>query len=278
MKVTLHPSLINLLQNYSAPIQNSTNINSMLKQFDEPEDRTQEPITSKDDINRIVEFYLNKKQFRNAMLVVLGMNFGIRISDLAQIKFSQVIDSNTGKVKDSFLIYEEKTGKKNRVWINNACKKIILLYLYWCKNNEVEKDLQDYLFVSESNHKEWEEISYVADGIPCTKKIQSPLTYNSFPPILKDACKKLGITGKHNTHCLRKTFAWGVLDYYQSIRGEDYSGRGLMFLQKRFKHSSTLVTEHYTGITNKEDEQVCMSLNLGMEAIDKWLATRQTEI
>lgn len=276
MKVTLHPELINLLQSYSAPITNDTNIDTLISQFNEPEDRTQEPITSRNDINRIVEFYLNRNQFRNAMLVVLGMNFGIRISDLAQIKFSQVIDSNTGKVKDSFLIYEEKTNKKNRIWINSACKKIILLYLYWCKSQGIEKDLQDYLFVSESNHKEWEEVSYEINGVTFTKTIQSALTYNSFPPILKEACKKLAIEGKHNTHCLRKTFAWAVLEYYKNTRGEDYSGRGLMFLQKRFKHSSTLVTEHYTGITAKEDEKVCMSLNLGMEAIDTWLTIRQT--
>lgn len=275
MQVTLHPQLIQLLQTYQVPVTNTTDINSAIRMFDEPDDRTQEPISSYDDINRIVQFFLLNHRYRDAMLFVLGINFGIRVSDLSTLQFKQIINSETNQIKDYFFINEEKTSKKNKIWINTACKKIIYIYLSYCNSIGVTKDLQDYLFVSESNNKKYIRIPYTQDGITTTKRIQAPVTYNTLPPILKNTCKELGIKGKHNTHCLRKTFSWGVLQHYKRTQGEDYNGRGLLFLQRRFKHSSPLTTTHYVGITESEDKAVCMSLNLGMKAIDEWLGTER---
>lgn len=274
MQITLHPQLIQLLQTYSVPVTNTTDIDSSIRMFDEPEDRTQEPISSYEDINRIITFFLAHNRYRDAMLFVLGINFGIRVSDLSTLQFRQLINDNN-QIKDFFFINEEKTGKKNKVWINAACKKIVSIYLNYCNSVGTTKDLQDYVFVSEGNNKKYKTVLFEQNGILLEKKVQTPLTYNSIPPILKDTCKALGIKGKHNTHCLRKTFAWGVLQYYQNKQGEDYNGRGLLFLQKRFKHSSLLTTTHYAGFTENEDRAVCMSLNLGMDAIDKWVKTKR---
>ena len=268
-----HLSTSPLTDSKLTKFNNESNINTSLRMLDEPEDRTQEPITSKTDINRLIEYYLIRKKYRNALLITLGVNFGIRVSDLRQLKLKQLINSETGEVKDYFYINEQKTSKKNKIWINDASKKMLIIFLNQCHKAGKTKDLQDYLFTSESNNKEFELISYLdADGIVHTKEIQAPVSYNAITPILLNACKALGIQGKHNTHCLRKTFSWAVLEHYKTNVGEDYNGRGLLFLQKRFKHSSTLITEHYVGITDTEDMNVCMSLNLGLEAIDFWLS------
>lgn len=282
MTVQFDSKFLELLKTYQTQTQiqptytNTNNINSSIRMFDEPEDRTQEPISSYDDINNIISYYLNKGKYRNALLFVCGINFGIRVSDLRTLKLKQFINSETGTIKDYFFINEEKTGKKNRIWINQSVKEMLTIFLVKEAQKGKIKDLEDYLFTSESNNKQYEKITQVLNnGIKIEKEIQSAIIYEAIVPIIKDACKKLNIKGKHNTHSLRKTFAWGVSQYYLEHQGVDREAntKSLMFLQRRFKHSSTLITEHYLGITDEEDKQVCMNLNLGLDTILKWKRT-----
>lgn len=287
------PDISNLLSN-------NTNINNILFVLDEPEDRTQEPITSYTDIDNIISYYLNEtlrhinvthnyekamSNIRNAMLFICGINMGIRVSDLRQLQFKQLVDLNYNCFKNYFSIKEEKTEKTNRVYINQSVKLIVELFLKVSNILGKKKDIQDYLFVNEASRGVKKYIAIDTSKItsvdtPNKKILQKPLHYNSISPIIVKVCKKLQIVGKHNTHCLRKTFSWGVIQYYTDHLGEDKeaNSRALMFLQKRFKHSSTLITEHYTGITAKEDETVCMNLNLGLECIQEWMSKYKNEL
>lgn len=283
------PDISNLLSN-------NTNINNILSILNEPEDRTQEPITSYTDIDNIIRYYLNEtlrhitithnsekamSNIRNSMLFICGINMGIRVSDLRQLQFKQIVDINSGCFKNYFYIKEEKTDKVNRIYINQSVKLIVELFLKVANILGRKKDIQDYLFVNEASRgvKKYTTID-ISMSTPNKKTLQKPLHYNAISSIIVKVCKKLQIVGKHNTHCLRKTFSWGVIQYYIDHMGEDKesNSRALMFLQKRFKHSSTLITEHYTGITAKEDETVCMNLNLGLDCIQEWLSENEQNL
>ena len=84
---------------------------------------------------------LLKGGIRNCMIFVIGINTGLRISDLLKLKVSDVEN------KTHILIQEQKTGKTKRFMINSQL------------NNEIErysKNMQShkYLFKSEkSNNK-----------------------------------------------------------------------------------------------------------------------------
>ncbi|WP_338736672.1 tyrosine-type recombinase/integrase [Sporomusa sphaeroides] len=66
-----------------------------------------EPIRSKEQINAI-KCYLRNHNLRNYLLFVLGINSGLRISDLLSLTIEDV------KEVDRIILREKKTGKPKR--------------------------------------------------------------------------------------------------------------------------------------------------------------------
>ena len=293
-------TIINTSNFISNNWNNINNITNLMNYISEPCDKTQEAIASFDDINKVIAYYLDNAysglvnvniekvivSLRNVMLFICGINMGIRVSDLRKLRYAHLINSNSGGFKKYFFINEKKTSKANRIYVNEAVRTIVTLFLQVTNAFGRVKDLQDYLFVDEraveESDKSYEEILMTLNNeySVVLDKVQAPLSYTSISPITTKACKYLGIKGKHNTHCLRKTFAWAVTEYYKDYYGVDdnSNSRALLFLQYRFKHSSTLITEHYLGLTNKEDETVCMNLNLGLKYVSDWMKLCSDEI
>lgn len=202
-----------------------------------------EPIKSMDDIIRISGFLLNKKRFRGNMLFIVGINFGLRVSDLRSLRFSHLINDDF-TFRDRFAILEKKTKntrkhRRNRyITINRAVIEAVTVYL----ENTQNVRLSDYLFRSESNHG---------------SNRNEPLSSKSIDRILKGIAKDLGLGNRMSTHSLRKTFA-----YHQMVMsGND--PRKLLLLQKMFGHSSAAQTLDYIGITSEEIDEAYRNLNLG---------------
>ena len=177
------------------------------------------------------------------MLFIVGINFGLRISDLLSLKFSHLINEDLS-FKNTFPILEKKTRntrkvKRNRyISINDSVVNAVTLYLTHNK-----KSLDDYLFTSESNR-----------GINSGK----PIDRKSADRILKNIAKELNLDNKMSTHSLRKTFA-----YHQMLMCNN-DPRKLLLLQKMFGHSSIIQTLDYIGITKEEIEEAYINLNLGL--------------
>lgn len=201
-----------------------------------------EPIKSMDDVIRVSEFLIGEERYRDNMLFILGINFGLRISDLLQLRFTHLINDSFA-FRDTFAILEKKTKntrrvRKNRyITINNAVIDAVTLYLEHTQNVK----LSDYLFRSESNR--------------CTEN--KPMHRNSADRILKGIADDLGLGNKMSTHSLRKTFA-----YHQMVMSNN-DPRKLLLLQKMFGHSSAAQTLDYIGITGEEIEEAYRQLNLG---------------
>ena len=104
---------------------------------------------SKPIFNQLVEYFLENNKLRDAMFLICMANWGTRFGDAVRVRFCHIFDEN-GKFKDSFMLNggEEKTGKMNIYYNNEAVKKIITMYLL-----ENPKEYYDYLFVSESRNK-----------------------------------------------------------------------------------------------------------------------------
>lgn len=202
-----------------------------------------DPIKSIEDINRISEYLIAKRRYRDNMLFIVGINFGLRVSDLRVLRFSNIINESF-VFKDSFPVFEKKTRntrkrKKNRyITINNAVIEAVTLYL----ENTPSVRLSDYMFRSKSNRG---------------GNQNEPLTIKSIDRILKGIGNDLGISAKISTHTLRKTFG-----YHQMLMSNNDS-RKLLLLQKIFNHSSPAQTLDYIGITGEEIEEAYRNLNLG---------------
>lgn len=202
-----------------------------------------EPIKSMDDIIRVSQFLISKKRYRDNMLFIVGINFGLRVSDLRMLRFSDLIN-NDCTFRDRFPILEKKTRntrkhKMNRyITINTAVVEAVTLYL----ENTPDVRLSDYLFRSQSNNGSGE---------------NKPISKQAIDLMLKGLAKDLGLGNRMATHSLRKTFA-----YHQMVMsGND--PRKLLLLQKIFGHSTAAQTLDYIGITSEEIDEAYRKLNLG---------------
>lgn len=206
-------------------------------------EHTSEPIKNMDDILRTSRYLVEHKRYRDNMLFIVGINFGLRVSDLRMLRFSHLINDNM-MFKTTFPIFEQKTRntrkhKRNRyITINAAVRAAVTLYL----ENTPGLSLSDYMFRSESNHG---------------GSNNEPIHRNSVDRILKGLAKDLDLNIQMSTHTLRKTFA-----YHQMVMSNN-DPRKLLLLQKMMGHSSAAQTLDYIGITGEEIEEAYRKLNLG---------------
>ena len=203
-----------------------------------------EPIKNMDDIFAISDYLIKNGRYRDNMLFIVGINFGLRVSDLRVLRFSNLINDNC-TFKDSFPVFEKKTRntrkrKTNRyITINDAVIEAVTLYLQHTPN----VCLSDYMFRSESNHG---------------GNINEPLSIKSIDRILKGIANDLDLNIKMSTHTLRKTFC-----YWMMVRGGN-DQRRLLLLQKMLNHASPAQTLGYIGLTAEEVEAAYKDLNIGI--------------
>lgn len=189
-----------------------------------------QPIRDIHKIEAMKKALLENPQYghRNYLLFVLGINSGLRISDLLQLKLKDVM-SNKNAVKKSVILREKKTGKLKKFPINNSSVQAIKQYIKSLDSYNPER----YLFKSRKGNNR-------------------PISRVQAWEILNVAAKKVDITEPIGTHSLRKTFG------YHAYQG----GVDITLLQKIFNHSAPSITLRYIGITQDDIDNVYISLNL----------------
>lgn len=142
-----------------------------------------QPIRDRDNIQKM-KIELLKGGSRNFMIFNIGINTGLRISDILNLKVSDVKD------KTHIVITERKTSKSTRILINSNLRKDINDYIL----NMAD---EDYLFKSQ-------------------KGINTPITRIQAYRILNDAAKSLNLDDI-GTHTLRKTFGYWHYKMYKDV-------------------------------------------------------------
>lgn len=186
-----------------------------------------EAIKDKKQIDK-VKAILRKNSFRDYMLFVMGINTGLRISDLLNLTFKDVF-GDARAISDTIKVREKKTGKTKTFFVNETVKKAMQEYI---KDVDVVKP-SGYLFASRKGEN---------------KPISRIQAYR----IINDACGIAKIKGSIGTHTLRKTF--GYWAYKQGI--------DITLLMKIFNHSAPSITLCYIGITQEDINNVYVDLNL----------------
>lgn len=171
--------------------------------------------------------YLKGKSPRDAALFVVGINVALRITDLLNVRWRDVLDDKQ-HFKPLTLV-EQKTGKERRIHLNKPSQKAL-------------RDLQaalptvsldDYLFQSREGH-------------------QKPLSRQQALVILKNAAQAVGIKDNIGTHSLRKT--WG----YHAWK----NGFNPALIMETLNHSNLAVTKRYLGIQQDDINDLYGQLNL----------------
>ena len=162
---------------------------------------------------RKIKRKLKKTSSRDLLLFTMGINNGLRVGDLLNLRVEDVVDFEQG---ETLQIKEQKTGKSNVLMING----------------EVHQALQK--FIDETNPKD-------EDPLFRSKKTGKALSVPYASQLIKSWCGSL--KGNFGSHTLRKTFGY--------IQRTEF-GVGFDILCKRFGHSSPAITMRYLGIEDKE--------------------------
>ena len=139
-----------------------------------------EPIKNRKDIEKI-EQYLKLHNKRDYVIWVLGMNSGLRVSDIVGLNVSDVVN------KTHITIVEKKTQKLKSFYINDKLKRVL-------KDFTKGKNLEEPLFLGKQG-----------------KRLDRSQVYR----FIVRACKENGITAHISTHTMRKSFGY---HHYQKFK------------------------------------------------------------
>lgn len=143
-----------------------------------------QPIRNKQQIEE-VKSILKENGMRDLLLFCMGINSGLRISDLLKLRVMDV------RGKSHVEIKEQKTGKVKRFPLIGNLQSMIEEYT---KN----KPSTDYLFKSRNGEN---------------KPLSRVMAYI----IINNACQKCGIQDNIGTHTLRKTFGYHHYQTYKDV-------------------------------------------------------------
>lgn len=187
------------------------------------------PIRTKEEIERMKSYYLSKKCYRDHALFVIGINTALRISDLLELKWMDVYDTQTCKYRNHIDINEQKTKKHAMIALNTSCIDAIKLLK---KHRPFLRD-DEYVFCSGKNRHEH-------------------ITRNRAYHIIKDAATDTHVEGNISCHSLRKTFGYHAWK----------KGTPTALIMNIYNHSSLEITKRYLSINQDDKDDLYYSMNL----------------
>lgn len=190
---------------------------------------TSQPIRDTHDLTALREFYLkDEPNMRNYVLICLGVNSALRISDLLELKWKDVYNFKDENSKKHLITYEKKTGKETWIAINENARNVLQEYMKFLKKISGE----DYIFKGKNN----------GGHLSCSQAFR----------IIKHAAGKLNLENGISCHSMRKTFG-----YYAWKCGTPPA-----VLMDIYNHSSYEITKRYLGIKQDDKDSVFLNVNL----------------
>ena len=209
--------------------------------------RTSQPLESHDQIQAVIDYFLNRQDFRGAAMFVTGLCTGLRISDLCSLKVGDVLENDdvlrdltvyTQKAPLQFKrvidIRERKTGKRtcstdDEMLITEAMQKYISLYiskLWW----QYDFSLDNYLFASNKGHG------------------ATPMNTDYANRMLKPALKAAAPYLRTSTHTMRKTFATIANTLASTSKDIQNGCLAMADTSIMLRHASQATTMAYVGV------------------------------
>jgi integrase len=187
--------------------------------------KTTEPIRNKHQIRELMAYYLNLGQIRNYVLIMLSLRTALRISDILRLRWDDVYDFKSRRIRKNITITEKKTGKAKTIALHTDIINALKRYLYAAKPG---------VFLIEN---------------PRTGKAISRIQAYR---LIRSAAEALAFESRVSCHSLRKTFGYHAWK----------SGASPAVIMEIYNHSSLAVTRRYLGVTQDDKNEVYLSLEL----------------
>ena len=187
---------------------------------------TTQPIRNKNQVRELAAFYLNRGEIRNYVLIILGVNTALRISDLLRLTWDSVYDFDRGRVRSSIELVEMKTHKTKIITLNPSTISALTLL--------AAKSAGRGRFIIENSRT--------------GKAISRIQAYR----LIRAAAEALKFQNRVSCHSLRKT-----LGYHAWKKGVS-----LAIIMEIYNHSSLAITRRYLGVTQDDKDEVYLGLDL----------------
>lgn len=195
---------------------------------------TAQPIRREEDLRRFKEFYrVECPNQRNYLLLVMGLNTALRISDILSLRWRDVYDFELKRYREHLCITEQKTDKKSMIYINRNIKRALIEYKDYLTGQKKISGEETFLFESS------------------TKKGCSISRVQAFR-IVKKAATACRLEGVVSCHSLRKTF--GYYAWQQGIKPA--------LLMNIYNHSSFQMTVRYLGIEQDDRDDIFRNIDI----------------
>lgn len=158
--------------------------------------------------------YTTPYEIRNRLILELLFATGLRVSELINVKITDIKGDNIIKVLG-------KGSKERIVYYGEYAKEILQLYLKDSRPLLLREKTSEYLLVGKNTTK---------------------LTRNRISEIIDEEVKKIGLKHHISPHTLRHTFATQLLNNGADIRS----------VQELLGHENLSTTQIYTHITNEQ--------------------------
>lgn len=171
-------------------------------------------LSTEDILNLINSFDIsNDKQARNQMMLIILYYTGIRVSELVNLKLSQLY------LSDQYILIYGKGNKERIIPISSQNIDLLNEYISVTRSNILKFNYSDYLFVQENGN---------------------PLTRQGFYKIVKKHGQLANLRIEITPHVLRHTFATTLLKNDIDLRS----------VQSLLGHSDISTTQIYTHVSN----------------------------
>jgi len=202
---------------------------------------------TEEDVKLMVKYFRNKVDTsendseeiinrRNLSLFVMGVNVGLRCSDIVKLKWSDIYDKDWNFLDDKEIKPQKTSNKDKHVTLNY--NEAFMQAIEYYRKYKPNVDINDYIATSRKG-------SYIKP--------------DAFAEVIKKAAKDAGIKYNVCSHSMRKTFARVRYDH------SDNKEETLVELMELFNHASTLVTLKYIGIRKDEIKRLYNKVNLGLD-------------
>ena len=188
---------------------------------------TAQPIRSTEDLNNFKQYYKEiHPNKRNQLLIIMGLNTALRISDILSLKWESVYDFNRKQFKSHIVIVEQKTDKKSMIFMNRNIQNALAEYKEYLRTQG--KGVRRYQYVFRKNSK------------------NAPISRTQAFRIIKEAAEYNHIPGIISCHSMRKTFGYHAWK----------QGVSPVLLMNIFNHSSYQITKRYLGIEQDDRDTI----------------------
>ena len=192
-----------------------------------------QPIKKTRDLENFKNYYKEiKPNYRNRLLIILGLNTALWISDILSLKWNDTYDFEKKEYKNHIIITEQKTGKMSQIYINSNVLDAL-------------KDSKEYL---EQRNQIITSNTYLFNH--SNKNV--PITRSQAFRIVKEAADYYSISGVISCHSLRKTFGYHAWK----------QGASPALLVTIFNHSSFNITKRYLGIEQDDKDKIFKKIKL----------------